>query len=268
MTRYSFLILQSLDRMGGADEIRRTLDLVKGFGYDGVELNLTPAAVDWLPRLEGWLADCGLALPSCCTGEAYGKGLCFSSPDPAVRQNAVQRLVDYFDAVRPFGAILVSGLMQGTLADEPDPDLAHGRIVDCLQQVAAAAETRDAVLVVEPVNHLQVGFHNTVAEVRQLVREIGSPAVRPMVDTVHLNIEERSLTGPVLECGAELRHVHVCESNGGLFGTGHVDFAALLNALDEIDYRHWASVKVYRRAALREAAQTSIDHLRRCRDMA
>jgi sugar phosphate isomerase/epimerase len=262
MTYFSFLILQPLPELGDQDEIRRTLDFMKRCGYDGVELNLTPATLDYMAPLERWLADSGLALPSCCTGEAYGEGLCLSSPNPAVRRSAVQRLIEYLDAARPFQAILVVGLMQGTLKDEPNSEVANRRIVECLQEVGAAAQARGTEFVIEPVNHLQVGFNNTVAEVRQLIREIGSPAIKPMVDTVHLNIEEKSLTQPIYDCGAELRHVHLCESNGGLFGTGHMAFGPILQALDDIGYNHFGSVKVYRRATMVEAARRSIEYLR------
>ena len=84
-----------------------------------------------------------------------------------------------------------------------------------------------------------------------------------MVDTVHLNIEEQSLTQPIYDCGAELRHVHLCESNGGLFGTGHIQFGPILRALEDIEYDYFGSVKVYRRAALHDAMRSSIEVLRR-----
>ena len=83
-----------------------------------------------------------------------------------------------------------------------------------------------------------------------------------MVDTVHMNIEERSLVQPILDCGQQLRHVHLCESNGALFGTGHIDFAAVLRALHSIGYNWFGSVKVYRKAPWEEAARSSIDYLK------
>ena len=83
-----------------------------------------------------------------------------------------------------------------------------------------------------------------------------------MVDTIHMNIEEKSLVQPILDCGAQLRHVHLCESNGALFGTGHIDFGAALRALEQIGYEGFASVKVYRNATLEEAARSSREYLR------
>ena len=146
-------------------------------------------------------------------------------------------------------------------SDEPDRKVANGRIAECLRQVAEAAEERNVQLVIELVNHLQVGFNNSVAEVRQIIATIGSQAIRPMVDTIHMNIEEASLTQPILDCGPELRHVHLCESNGALLGTGHVDFQAVLDALEQIRYEGFVSIKVYREG-IEKGAPTAIEYLR------
>ena len=160
---------------------------------------------------------------------------------------------------------LVVGMMQGLRSDEPDTDIANGRIIECLKEVGAAAESKGVEFVLEPVNHLQVGFNNSVAEVLQLIEAIGSPAIRPMVDTVHMNIEEKSLTQPIYDCGAALRHAHLCESNGGFFGTGRVDFPGVLQALSNIGYEGFGSVKVYRQATMEKAVRTSIEVLEQAR---
>ena len=157
-------------------------------------------------------------------------------------------------------------LLQGFRSDEPDEDVANARIADGLRAVARAATAKGVDMVVEPVNHLQVGFHNSVAEVRALCARVGSPALRPMVDTIHMNIEDPSLTQPIVDCGADLRHVHLCESNGALFGTGHIDFAAVLDTLEQIDYDGFASIKVYRKTTHRAAVPHCIDYLRQLRD--
>ena len=261
MIHYSFIITEPLSSFSSPDQLRGVLALLKECGYEGVELNLAePPEVD-LDRMDQWLTELGLIVPAFLTGGAYGEGLCLSSPDEAVRDRTAARLIRYLDTAAAFDALLVIGLLQGLRSDEPDPDVANGRIAAGLRKVASAAEQRGVQMVLEPVNHLQVGFNNSVAEVRALVAAVGSPALQPMVDTIHLNIEERSLVQPILDCGSELGHVHLCESNGSLFGTGHIDFARVLRALEAIDYDRFASVKVYRGATLEEAARTSIDHL-------
>lgn len=262
MIHYSFMIIEALNSLGDEAEVRRLLAFVKECGYEGIELNLDlPPAVPF-GQLERWVGEAGLVIPSFLTGGAYSRGLCLSSPDATVRQRTAEHLIRCLEVAKRFGSILVVGLLQGFRKDEPDPAKANERIAGCLRQVMDRAEPQGVDIVIEPVNHLQVGFNNSVGEVCRLVEKVGSPNLRPMVDTVHMNIEERSLTQPILDCGSLLRHVHLCESNGSLLGSGHLDFNAVLRALGQIHYEGFASVKVYRNAEIRDAARLSMEYLR------
>ena len=162
-------------------------------------------------------------------------------------------------------AIVVVGLLQGLRSDETNATIAGERIAAALAQVVAVAERRGVPLVIEPVNHLQVGFNHTAAEVVALVDRIGSPATGLMLDTLHMNIEERSIVNTIRQHGGRIRHFHLCESNGGPFGSGNLDFPAILDALDESGYAHNVSVKIYNRATWQDAAHSAIEFLRRLR---
>jgi D-psicose/D-tagatose/L-ribulose 3-epimerase len=263
MTRLSYIVLPRLSAFASPNDLWRIFALLRECGYEGVEFNITEPLGIGPDELKRLLDEFGLVVPSFLTGEAYNDGLCLCSPQAETRARTVRRLISYLDTARQFNAVLVVGLLQGLRRDEPDPVVAQRRIVEGMKQVAAAAGSKGVELVIEPVNHLQVGFNNSVAEVLSLISAIGSPAVRPMVDTIHLNIEESSLTEPILACGQSLRHVHLCENNGGRFGTGHVDFAAVRQALEQIGYNGFASVKVYRQVDVEEAVRSSMEHLRR-----
>ena len=89
-----------------------------------------------------------------------------------------------------------------------------------------------ATVVVEPVNHLQCGFHNTLDAVLNLTERIGSKQLKPMLDSFHMNIEETSMTEPILRAGKNLApHFHLCESNGGFLGSGHLNLRPILETL-------------------------------------
>ena len=257
--RYSYMVI---DFATIGDDLAENLDFIKACGYEGVELNLTPDCLARLDEVAPLLAERELEVPSFLTGAAYQEGLCLSVADPVRRAGAVERLCSYLPIARRFNAILVIGLLQGLLKDEADQQVANERITTGLREVGVVAEEQGVQLVVEPINHLQVGFNNSVGEVRALVAAIGVPALRPMVDTVHMNIEETSLVQPILDCGETLGHVHLCESDGGVLGSGHIDFRSVLATLEEVGYGGFASVKVYRKAGFREAAQASLKYLR------
>ena len=258
MLHYSYMII---DAAVMGEDFRPTFDFLKSCGYEGVELNLTPFLLERLDQVEKALESSGLVMPSFLTGAVYNEGLCLSSPDADIRRRTVERLQRYVDLGQRFNALLVVGLLQGLRSDESDADVANKRIAAGLREVGLTAGDKGVDIVIEPINHLQVGFNNSVAEVQQLIAAIGVPAFKPMVDTIHMNIEETSLTEPIYSCGDQLRHVHLCESNGGLLGSGHIDFAAVLQALDAINYEGFASVKIYRQSSLLLGASSALEYL-------
>lgn len=248
--RLSYIVIQRVETFPSLAHFKQVLGVLKDCRYQGVELSMTAWLLDNLDSLESWLREYHLLVPSFLTGDGYFEGLCLTSPEAEVRARAIERLVRCVRAAKRLNSLFVVGLLQGTAHDEPVAEVAQGRIVDGLRVVAAAAEKENVRFVIEPVNHLQVGFNNSVEEVRALIRAVGVASIKPMVDTIHMNIEEHSITQPILDCGPELAHVHLCESNGAEFGTGHIDFPAVFQALDQIGYTGFASVKVYRRLSL------------------
>ena len=80
-----------------------------------------------------------------------------------------------------------------------------------------------------------------------------------MLDTIHMNIEEGSILETIRRYGRRIGHFHVCESNGGPFGSGNLDFAAVLATLDEARYDKYVSVKVYRDMTWEDAAGSAME---------
>jgi sugar phosphate isomerase/epimerase len=258
--KLSFLFYEPVADLG---ELDRRMGRIAALGIQGVELTAShplPYAVEEISSLS---RKHNLPVVSLLSGWSYSnEGLCLASPREEVRRRAVERLTEYVGLAGHLGSVLVVGLMQGLRSDEPDEAAANRRIADCLRRVAEAAVQRGTVVVLEPVNHLQVGFNHTAAEAVAMVERVGSPGLGYMLDTIHLNIEERSVLGAIREHGRRIRHFHLCETNGGPFGSGNLSFPEVLRALDEVEYSHFASVKIYRKVGWEEAARSAIAFLR------
>jgi sugar phosphate isomerase/epimerase len=256
----SFLIYEPVADLG---ELDRRMERIARLGYRGVELTASHPMPYPVEAVAALTAVHGLPVVSLLSGWSYAhEGMCLSSPRADVRQQAVDRLIEYTGLAARLGAVLVVGLMQGLRTDEPDETVANRRIAACLRPVAEAAAERDTVVVLEPVNHLQVGFNHTAAEAAAMVERVGSPGLGYMLDTIHLNIEERSVLETIRVHGRQIRHFHLCETNGGEFGTGNLDFGGVLRALDEVGYAHFVSVKIYRTADWEAAARAAMAFLR------
>ncbi len=258
--KLSFLFYAPVADLG---ELDRRMARIASLGYQGVELTAChplPYPVEEIATLSRRHR---LPVVSLLSGWSYAnEGLCLASPREEVRQRAVERLIEYVGVAGRLGAVLVVGLMRGLRSDEPDEAAANERIAACLRPVAEAAVAAGTTVVLEPVNHLQVGFNHTAAEAVAMIERVGSRGLGYMLDTIHHNIEERSILETIRIHGQRIRHFHLCETNGGPFGTGNLAFPDVLRTLDEAGYEHFASVKIYRKVDWEEAARTAVAFLR------
>ncbi len=259
--KFSYLFYDPIREL---PELERRMRHLAALGYQGIELS----AFHPLPYpLEAMIAlskKIRLPVVSLLSGWSYAnEKLCLSSSEAGVRQRAVERLKEYVRQAGRLGAVVVVGLMQGLRSDEPDEITAADRIAECFVQVARTAHDIGTTVVLEPVNHLQVGFHHTAAEAAALVDRVGSPGLSYMLDTIHMNIEERSILETILAHGSRIRHFHLCETNGGPFGSGNLDFRAVLAALRESGYDGFVSLKIYRQAGWEEGARAGAEFLQR-----
>lgn len=253
------------ERVPDLADLARRFERAAALGYQGIELSAswpTPYPISEIAALSRRHK---LPVVSLLSGWSYvHEGLCLSVADAGVRERAVARLIDYVGHAAECGApVLVVGMMQGLLSDEPDPVKAGERIVACLRRVAAVADGAGVSVVLEPVNHMQVGFHNTAAEAAAVAGRVGSPAMGYMLDTIHMCVEEKSVVDVIRAHGRQIRHFHLCETNGGPFGAGHLDFRQIASELDNSGYRGFASVKIYRKAGWEEAMPAAIEFLRK-----
>lgn len=261
--KLGYIFVDPVHTFDSMEVFGRALQRVRDIGFDGVEIPATPHLNSEVEALKKTAAKAGMPICSLMSGWSYfNEGLCFCSPNAELRERAVARVIEYVDIAAQLGAVLVFGQMQGFRKDEPDGAVANERIAEGLHRVARAAEGRGVTVVFEPVNHLQVGFNHTVAEVMSMVQQVNSPALRPMVDTIHMNIEERSITEPIHRVGRSLAHVHLCETNGAMLGSGHLDVPAVLHALMEIRYLGYVSVKIYREVSWEQAAHGAMVYLK------
>jgi sugar phosphate isomerase/epimerase len=259
--KLSFLVSEAVRDL---DELAARFERVAALGYQGIELTAKYPFDYSFDDVLALSKRFKLPVVSLLSGWSYlHEGLCLCNPNADIRSAAVERLGDFIDAAARLNAVLVVGLMQGLRSDEPDGSVGAERITACLRDVSLRSGQSNVPVVIEPVNHLQVGFHHTADEVAALVRRIGSPALTYMLDTIHMNIEERSIVETIRRHGPHIRHFHLCESNGGPFGSGNLNFAAALNELEASGYNGFASVKIYRGLGWSEAAEQAMEFVKR-----
>jgi sugar phosphate isomerase/epimerase len=227
-------------------EFDADLACMKRAGYDAVELQIADPAEFDEERVRRSLSAVGYAMCAFQSGSTYySRHNCLCTPDEAVRRRTIDLLRSFVDLAARWKAVIVFGSLQGRRSDEPDGAAGAARIRQAIDEVGRHATDQGVTLAFEPVTHSEVGFHNTIAEVADLVRGLRLPGVRMMVDTYHMNIEEKDMLAPLADVRDILAHVHLSETNRGVLGAGHWPTAAFLGELRRIGYPGYCSVGVY-----------------------
>src|SRR5258708_35892233 len=93
-------------------------------------------------------------------------------------------------------------------------------LVSQLKSLAAYAGDHGVVLCVEPLNRFETSFINTSSQAIEVIDRVGHPACKILLDTFHMNIEERSIGDAIRAAGSWLRHIHACWNDPGTPGSG------------------------------------------------
>jgi sugar phosphate isomerase/epimerase len=237
----------------------------RGFGYDGVELmTADPGKLD-IPMIRSRVKDAGLAVSAIGSGAvAMVEGLTLLAADEHTRGRAARRLGELIEAAAAFGAACVTiGSFRGR-AGWMEGGNARSHLIDVLEKAAEKAAGNGVLLALEPLNRYESDIINTADEALALIGETGSGSIGVVLDTYHMNIEEPSFTGSIGKTSAagRLFHVHLGDSNRLPPGQGHIDFPAVLAALDENGYTGYLSAELLPVPDGDLAAQRTIEHMR------
>jgi len=244
-------------------EWRTLLAHLAKLGFAGIEpLIANPYALP-ADTIHALLRESRLAITGLRTGAiATIHGVTLNHPDPEVRSEAVARLQEVIHYGAQFGwpHILV-GLIQGPLAQEQTVTQARKHIVGSLRLCAEEAAQHGMEIDLEPVNRYELGYHNRVEEIIEVIHRIDRPNVRILLDTFHMNIEEPSIGAALISAAPLIGHIHIADSNRLAPGRGHFDFREFFALLKSIGYKGDVTVEVLHVPDQHEAARMSARYL-------
>ena len=123
----------------------------------------------------------------------------------------------------------------------------HAAIVDALRAAAPLAQEAGVTLVVEPLNVLvdHKGYYlSTSAEGFEIVREVGSPAVRLLFDIYHQQITEGNLIANITSNIDLIGHFHSADVPGRYeWGTGEINYANVVAAIEKAGYEGYIGLE-------------------------
>ena len=213
-------------------------DQVAGMGYDLIEVCVEDRTLLTAEALNAHAARTGLAIGIC---GAFGPDRDVSAQVAEQRRAGIDYLMTCIDLAAAVGSPHVAGPMyaptgQTRMLDAADRAAQLKRAADSLRETAEYAAGRGIRLAIEPLNRFETDLINTTEQALQLLELIGADNVGLLIDTFHMNIEEKSLGNAVRLAGSKVFHVQVSENDRGTPGSGHVPWAEFFAALQDINY--------------------------------
>lgn len=182
--------------------------------------------------------DAGVGFSVC---GAFGPDRDLAHRDPGPRETALGYIAWCVELAAEIGAPVVCGPMysavgKARLQDAGERADERRRCVEGLKRAAEHAERAGVRLALEPLNRYETDLVNTAEQGLELCGQVGSDAVGLLLDTYHMNIEEKSLGAAIGAAGDRLYHFHACENDRGTPGTGHVPWPEAFAALADTGY--------------------------------
>jgi D-psicose/D-tagatose/L-ribulose 3-epimerase len=234
----------------------RQCELAKQMGYDGLEvapLTLSPEPhllpAERRKEIRRIAEDSGVPV----TGLHYllraPEGLSITAIDAAIRARTVDVIRRLIALSHDLGGTIIVHGSPAQRRLEPGHE-ADGRRygIECWAAIAKDAEAAGVTYCVEPLHQPDANFVNTVEEAASIVRQIGSPAVRTMIDCSAASIWEKQTVPELIRQWVPsglIAHIHFNDTNRRGPGDGKLAFGSIISALRETGFAGNASIEPF-----------------------
>ena len=231
-------------------------ELVAALGYDGLEpapftfgedpTKLSSARIAELRRAA---RDAGIAI----TGLHYlmraPAGLSITTNDNATRERSIEVMRALCGLCAELGgAILVHGSPDQRVLEPGDEANGRKRGIECFAAVADAAAQARVTYCIEPLARNQTAFVNTVEEAAAIVRQVGNPALRTMIDCSAASQAEAEPVDALIRRwlpSGLIAHMHFNDPNRRGPGEGDLAFGPIIAALRDGGYAGNAAIEPF-----------------------
>jgi D-psicose/D-tagatose/L-ribulose 3-epimerase len=233
------------------------LPRIKAAGLDGVEVAIFDPRSFPASDVRRELQKNGLACTAC---SVMPGGASLGADDAGERRLAREHIVCCLKAAAELGAELLGGPLYspvGFFTRARRTESEWRRAVECWQELRPIV-AQTVPVAIEPLNRFETYFLNTAEDAARLCDAIGDARVGILIDTFHANIEEKSIGAALRHAGKHLKHLHTCENDRGIPGSGHVNWPEFFDAVRDLRYDGWLTIESFGFSLGEVAAAASI----------
>jgi sugar phosphate isomerase/epimerase len=240
----------------GTLSLSEVCERISVIGFNGVELIGEPSRFksDEVRRL---LESNGLKAISVCgihPGPNPGDLRLLSHPNPEERVRAIDYVKRCIDLAKGIGArsVLVVPSMVGQTSPMVSKMDDLSRAAESLAEAGEFAGSAGILLTIEPINRYEVCLANSLEDGVNLAKASGSPYVRTMGDTFHMQMEEGDgIPSAISRIGSHwIQHFHVADNTREAPGRGCLPWGDILASLQSIEYEGGISCELLPKGAM------------------
>jgi D-psicose/D-tagatose/L-ribulose 3-epimerase len=241
----------------GQMSLAQQCDYAARLGYDGLEiapftLSDAPEAISTAEaaKIRKTVESSGLVVTGLHWLLVRPEGLSLTDPDAAIRARTIGVMARLTALCAELGGtVLVHGSpKQRQIAPGDTHAVALARLQEGLAKVARSAADAGVTYCIEPLSRQETALLNTVAEAVELVRAVGHPNLKTMIDCSAAGLTEAddipALIDRWLPTGL-IAHLQANDPNRRGPGQGHMKFGPVLAALRRHGYNRTISVEPF-----------------------
>jgi D-psicose/D-tagatose/L-ribulose 3-epimerase len=217
------------------EPIETTLERLRRFGYDSLEISGEPERYNWeevRALMDKYEIECwgGVTL--------MFEGRDLVHPDKYVRVGTIAYMKDCIRMIKALRGQMfcIVPSVVGKVKPLASPAEEWQWAVEGLKEVAAFAGEHGIKAGIEPLNRFETYFINRHDQALRLAEEVGND-LRVVLDAFHLNIEEADWKQAIRNVGSRLLDFHVADNNRKPCGQGRYAWTEVINTLKEINYQ-------------------------------
>ncbi len=224
----------------------RSMERAREMGYDAVEIHTPDVEVLDTDELNAACKRLNMFIATLGTGQIYGKyGLYLMDEDEEKQKTIVEMVKKYINVAKKIGSKVTIGSIKGNVPKGADRAVCLGIMGKCLRQISDYAVEQGVTILLEATNHFENNVLNTAKDVVEMIEKNGLKNVQVLMDSFHINMEERSPGTCLADAGKHLGHIHFGDNTRWYPGSGAFNYDLFCQSIKDVGYDGVLSVECF-----------------------
>lgn len=237
--------ISSMPQIMFSGQLDQHCALLGSMGYDGIDLFFPDPLHTDVREVKNSLEKNALRVTMLAAqGDLMADGLYLNTPDKTRLNELLERSRRHLDMCAQLEAMPNIGFLRGRHAATEPRDESLKRMANGLCAYCELAQSMGVDVLLEPICRYEINTINTTRQALDLHKGAGSPFnLGLLLDLFHMNIEESSVCGAIVEAGTHIRHVHFVDNTRAIPGAGCLPLRDITTSLAAVGYTGFLGVE-------------------------